>query len=90
MTFSPIVLFVYNRPWHTRQTLESLANNELADESTLYIYADGPKPNASDEQKEKISEVRQIIREKQWCKDVQIIESSINKGLADSIIEGVT
>ncbi|MFA5783128.1 MAG: hypothetical protein WC868_12750 [Bacteroidales bacterium] len=40
---SPIVLFVYNRPWHTRQTLEALSKNILADQSKLYIYADGAK-----------------------------------------------
>ena len=40
---SPIVLFVYNRPWHTQQTIEALQRNELAAESELYIYADGEK-----------------------------------------------
>jgi len=46
---APIVLFVFNRPMHTRQCLESLKKNELADESVLYIYADGPKENSSKE-----------------------------------------
>jgi len=35
---SPIVLFVYNRPWHTRQTVEALQKNELAEESELFIF----------------------------------------------------
>ncbi len=87
---APIVLFVYNRPWHTQQTLEALFLNDLADESQLIIYADGAKGNASDEEIEKINEVRSIIRMKSWCKSVEIIESPINKGLANSIIEGVT
>jgi FkbM family methyltransferase len=87
---APIVLFVYNRPWHTRQTLEALAKNELAEESTLFIYADGPKTNASEDDLTKINEVRKLIREKSWCKSVEIIESDVNKGLADSIISGVT
>ena len=46
---APIILFVYNRPWHTEETLESLMKNELADQSTLYIYCDGPKKNAAEE-----------------------------------------
>ena len=37
---SPIVLFVYNRPWHTQQTIEALQKNELASESNLIIYSD--------------------------------------------------
>ena len=87
---APIVLFVYNRPWHTRQTLESLRQNILADQSQLIIYSDGVKDNASTTDLKNIYEVRQIIREKQWCQKVSIIESNKNYGLADSIIKGVT
>ena len=87
---APIVLFVYNRPWHTEQTLEALLNNDYASDSELYIYADGPKPNASREQRKKINEVRRLIRKKQWCKSVYLIESEKNKGLTDSIFTGIT
>jgi hypothetical protein len=90
MTLAPIVLFVYNRPSHTSKTLDALKLNELADESLLYIYSDGPKQNATEDQLKKIDEVRDIIRSKKWCKEVNIIESKKNKGLADSIINGVT
>ena len=54
-TISPIVLFIYNRPEHTRQTLEALASNTLAQESDLFIYADGPKDNATPETLEKFA-----------------------------------
>ena len=87
---APIVLFVYNRPWHTEQTLEALSANKEVQESILYIYADGPKENTTSEELEKIAQVRKVLRNKQWCKEVKIIESVNNKGLADSIIEGVT
>lgn len=90
MTYSPIILFIYNRPDHTRQTLEALAANELADKSDLFIYADGPKEGASQEQLEKIRETRELARSKKWCKNVTVVESQKNKGLAASIISGVT
>ena len=90
MNLAPIVIFVYNRPEHTERTLEALSQNDLASESDLFIYADGPKPNASAEQRSFIAEVRKLIRKKQWCKYVHIIESEKNKGLADSIVDGVT
>lgn len=32
MRLAPILLFVYNRPWHTMQTVEALQRNELAAE----------------------------------------------------------
>lgn len=86
---APIILFVYNRPWHTKQTLEALMQNELADQSTLYIFSDGPKENASEEDINKIQAVREIARTRKWCSEVHIIESGKNKGLANSVIDGV-
>lgn len=87
---APIVYFVYNRPWHTEQSLTSLMQNELATKSILYIFSDGPKPYESVEQKNKINEVRKIIRSNKWCKEVIFKESNYNKGLASSVIDGVT
>lgn len=87
---APIALFVYARPSHTRTTLESLSQNKLADKSKLYIFADGPLRTASPKTHQAISEVRQILRERSWCGEVEIIESGKNRGLADSIVRGVT
>ncbi len=87
---APIAFFAYNRPEHTRQALESLYRNELATESRLWIYVDGPKPNATEETLKKIEEVKKVVREKKWCKEVTIIEAVANKGLVKSTIEGIT
>lgn len=87
---APIVLFVYNRPRHTLQTLEALSKNDLAAQSTLYIYADGPRANADEKTTEQIRTVRNIIKRKKWCKEVVIVEREMNLGLADSIIQGVS
>jgi len=90
MNLAPVVLFVYNRPWHTEQTLDALAQNELAGQSTLYIYSDGPKHLALAEDIDKITRVRRLIRSRKWCKKVVVVEARHNKGLADSIVDGVT
>ena len=87
---APIVLFVYNRPTHTRKCLESLTKNDLSDESELFIYADGYKDGICGDQLHEIKKVRSIIKEKQWCRKVHIIERKTNIGLANSIIQGVT
>lgn len=87
---APVVLFVYNRPWHTEQTLKALSDNIFADQSILYVFIDGPKINATEEDKRKIEKVYEIIKSKQWCKDVIIFKNERNKGLANSIIDGVT
>lgn len=90
MNLAPIVMFVYNRPWHTRNTLEALNKNELAAESILYIYSDGPKGDATFDDLNKINEVRNHIRKENWCGEFQIIERKENLGLARSIVEGVS
>lgn len=87
---APIVLFVYNRPKNLENTLKSLGANELAKESTLYIFSDGAKENASTKDIAGIKAVRDLIKSKKWCKEVHIIESEKNLGCAPSIIGGVT
>ena len=87
---APIVLFVYNRPWHTRQTVEALQKNELAKESVLYVFADGPKSAATEEQLNNIRETRAYVRQITGFKEIHIEEAEKNKGLANSVIGGVT
>jgi len=90
MNLSPIVLFVYNRPKHSLRTLTALMENDLANQSTLYIYCDGPKENSTKETLLAIENTRKVIRQAQWCKEVIIVESERNMGLAKSIVKGVT
>ncbi|MFL5763686.1 MAG: glycosyltransferase family 2 protein [Bacteroidia bacterium] len=90
MSLAPIVLFVYNRPEHTLRTLEALSRNNLAASSELFVFADGAKAGASEETLGKIRKVKEIVKSKDWCKRVQLIESEKNKGLAASVIDGVT
>lgn len=84
---SPILLFVYNRLEHTKQLISSLLDNSLAKESELFIYADGAR-NTEDEKG--VKEVRSYIQTIRGFKKVTIIEQNENKGLARSIIDGVT
>lgn len=90
MKNAPIILFIYNRPEHTKKTLEALSENTLSKESELFIFADGPKENASPEQISKIEKTRSIAKSQKWCGKVTVFESNVNKGLAASITEGVT
>lgn len=87
LNLAPIVLFVYNRPVYTRQTVEALRKNELANESELFIYSDAPK---NENALEKVLEVRNYIKSIDGFKKITIIEREKNWGLANSIIDGVT
>ncbi len=90
MSLSPIVLFVYNRPDHTRKTLQALQQNILAPNSVLHIFADGAKKDASPAVVQRINEVREIIHSQQWCGEVIIHQTNENKGLYQSVRQGVT
>lgn len=87
VTLVPIVLFVYNRLWHTQQTVEALKKNDLASESELYIFSDGPRTDAD---KQKVRSVRAYLKTIAGFKKVTVIERDKNLGLAQSIITGVT
>ena len=84
---SPIVLFVYNRPEHTRRTVQSLAQNELALQSDLFVFADGAKNEKARAAVQGVREYAQTIR---GFRSVTIAERKRNFGLADSVIDGVT
>lgn len=84
---SPICFFTYNRLFETQQTIIALQKNNLAIHSDLYIFSDGYKNEIG---KSKVEMVRKYIRTINGFKSVTIFESPNNKGLAKSIISGVT
>jgi len=87
MSLAPIVLFVYNRPWHTQQTIDALLKNAEAKDSDLIIYSDAAK-GASGQQA--VDDVRALIKEIEGFRSVCIVEQKKNMGLANSVISGVT
>ena len=97
MKLAPVIIFNYNRPDHSLRTWEALAQNHFAAETELYLYCDGPKANASDEMRQRIASLHEQVKQyaidapKQGkFKAVHVVCSEQNKGLANSIIGGVT
>lgn len=84
---APIVLFTYKRLDTLKLTLDALSNNFSAIESELYIFSDGPKKL---EDQNIINDIRIYLKTVTGFRSINIIESPNNKGLAKSIIEGVT
>ena len=66
--------------------LTALADCELAGESKVYIFCDGPK---NPEDCGEVEEVRKVVASRRWCKEVEIVPRERNLGLAESIISGV-
>lgn len=90
INLAPVILFTYNRPDHTKKVLDALAENELAKDSELYIFCDGPKNEKVIEKNDATKKVIEEERNLSRFKCVHIFISTENRGLAKSIISGVT
>jgi len=84
---APIVLFVFNRPEHTRKTLESLRRNVLAPVSELYVFCDGPRDHKDGRD---VEAVRALVDSLDGFRQVHVSKREQNQGLARSVIDGVT
>lgn len=85
--YAPILLFTFKRLDTLQKTLEALKQNYLANESDLFIFSDAGTDKKADEE---VNNVRKYLRTITGFKSITIIESTENKGLAKSIITGVS
>lgn len=86
---APIVLFAFNRLEPLKSCVVSLLANKQASETDLIVFVDGPRETKEGEAK-KVEAVRQFVSNIVGFKKVEKHFSGVNKGLANSIIEGVT
>jgi hypothetical protein len=86
LELAPIAIFAYNRPRHLDRLIDSLFSNELFSRSPIFVFCDGPRDQ---ENRVAVEETRSVARGRLGSLG-QIIESEHNKGLAQSIIAGVT
>lgn len=83
----PVLLFAYKRPVAIELTINALKENYLAGSTDLFIFSDGPK-NKNDIKK--VLEVRNYLENIKGFKSITIKKAEKNKGLANSIVDGVT
>ncbi len=86
-SYAPICLFTYKRLNETKQTVSALKENNLAKKSDLIIFSDGPKTESDIKA---IQELRDYLTTISGFRTIKIYESVENKGLAKSIIHGVS
>lgn len=84
---APVALFVYNRLENTRQVVEALRANYLAEETDLFIYSDAPK---NERAAPAVAEVRSYLKTISGFKSVNVIERQENFYIERNIVEGVT
>lgn len=83
---APIAVFAYNRPHHLNRLFDCLFANELFSRSPVFVFSDGPRDQ---ENRAAVVATRSVARGRLGSRG-QIIASEENKGLAQSIIAGVT
>jgi hypothetical protein len=84
---APILLFAYKRLETLQNTVNALAKNELAPRSDLFIFSDAGR---REEDKPAVRAVREYLQTVKGFRSVRIEEAIKNRGLANSIITGVT
>lgn len=87
---APAAVFVYKRKDYAEKTLSALRNNFLAEQTDLYIFSDGPK---NEQDRQSVSETQDFVREfaaQGGFRSVHVSLASDNRGLAFSIIAGVS
>lgn len=84
---SPIVLFVYKRLDTLVKCIESLQKDPLSKRSDLYIFSDAA---GKEEDVVKVNRVRLFIKSISGFNKIVITEAKENKGLAASVIGGVS
>jgi hypothetical protein len=87
LELAPVLLFTYKRVDVLKQTLAALQANTQAKDTELFVFSDGWK-NETD--KRGVQGVREYLKEVEGFKRIVVRESPSNKGLANSIIEGVS
>ncbi len=90
MNYAPVAMFVYNRADHFKKTYEALASCPEAPSTDLFIFSDGAKNEKTQPAVDEVRAFAQSILQNNPFKSISIIESPANKGLAKSIIEGVS
>ena len=83
---APVALFVYRRPAHARQAVQSLLANAEAPRTQLVVFSDGPRK--ADTQGD-VAQVRAYARGITGFAGVRVVERERNLGLAQSILAGV-
>ena len=81
-----IAVFAYRRPHHLQACLDALSSNDIASESKVHIFVDGPKgPKDID----LVEEVADVATQASGFRSVQISRSRINLGLSKSVTTGI-
>lgn len=83
---APVILFVYNRPEHTRIAWEALCRNAEFDRTPVYVYADAA---ADEDATDGVDAVRQYLQSLQHP-NLHLVLREENYGIERNEVDGIT
>ncbi|MBQ2986523.1 MAG: sugar transferase [Tyzzerella sp.] len=87
---APLIIFAYARPDHLEKCLDSVATNKEAIETDLFLFCDGAKNEKVAKRVQEVQKIALQEKERGRFKSVVVECSTKNKGLATSVINGVS
>lgn len=89
-SLAPIAVFTYKRPNETKIILNAIKNAKYGLESEIFIFCDGLKETATENEKDAQYKLKEIIyKETKEFKKKNIYFNNKNIGLSESIIQGI-
>ena len=88
MELSPIAVFLYNRPEHTKNMLNSLVNCKNYQQSKIKIFIDGPKNEKDSVKVKNVFEISNRYSKK--FKNIEITSREKNVGLFNNLTSGIS
>jgi hypothetical protein len=87
MSYAPIVVFTYKRLDCLKDSIAALKRADLSSDSQLFVFSDAAK---NQDDLEMVNNVRAYLKSITGFKSITLTFADTNKGLAESIISGVT
>ena len=86
--YSPVAFFCFNRPYHTKQSIQALSNNKEAKYTDLYAFIDGHKEISQIHLIDAVEKI--VLSYEDKFKSLNIIRSNINLSSAVSQRRGLS
>lgn len=87
---APVVVFAYNRKDHLVKTINALSKAECSDVTKVYVFSDAAKNEKAIQGVEEVREYLYSLKGKHSFESLEVICAEKNKGLSESIIQGIT
>ncbi len=88
--YAPVVIFGYNRVDKLRECIEALRECDGIGHTEIFLYIDGPKDQIDENAVNKVKEYTSKLKDQSWFLNLKIKYQERNRGLAESVIAGIT